>query len=44
MCPCPSLNVGLSSQAPLEPGEAMGQVVFHLFVQSFEEGLDCGGN
>ncbi len=44
MYPCPSLNVGLSSWAPLEPMEAMEQVVFHSFALSFKEGLDCGGN
>ena len=41
---CPSLKVGLSIWAPLEPMEAVELVVFCLIALSFEGGLDCGGN
>ncbi len=42
--PHPSLNVRLSSQAPLAPMEMMGQLVFQLVVLSFKGELECGGN
>src|SRR5258708_38579823 len=41
---CPSLKVGLSIQALLEPMEVVELVVFHSIALSFEGGLDCGGN